>query len=133
MSVYLADLFFLVVLVTVTSASAIAQQVIATIPVGDGPQLVAVNPATNGSLPTPIQAPCASDNARPSWLVDAHRKLDEAVFAAYGWPATLADAEVLEHLLRLNQQRGAGANVHAIRSALPISRPTGTIPSAHSE
>jgi type II restriction/modification system DNA methylase subunit YeeA len=29
-------------------------------------------------------------NARPTWLEEAHRKLDEAVFAAYGWPATLA-------------------------------------------
>ena len=36
-------------------------------------------------------------NARPAWLADAHRKLDEAVFAAYGWPATLTDAELLEH------------------------------------
>ncbi len=25
-------------------------------------------------------------NARPTWLDNAHRKLDEAVFAAYGWP-----------------------------------------------
>jgi type II restriction/modification system DNA methylase subunit YeeA len=49
-------------------------------------------------------------NARPSWLAEAHRNLDEAVFAAYGWPATLADAEVLEHLLTLNQQRATGAN-----------------------
>lgn len=46
-------------------------------------------------------------NARPAWLVEAHRKLDEAVFAAYGWPATLTDSEVLEHLLALNQQRAA--------------------------
>ncbi len=53
-------------------------------------------------------------NARPTWLAEAHRKLDEAVFAAYGWPTTLADAEVLEHLLTLNQQRATGANVHAI-------------------
>ena len=44
-------------------------------------------------------------NARPAWLADAHRKLDEAVFAAYGWPATLTDAEVLERLLALNHQR----------------------------
>jgi type II restriction/modification system DNA methylase subunit YeeA len=44
-------------------------------------------------------------NARPTWLADAHRKLDEAVFAAYGWPAALTDAEVLEHLLVLNHQR----------------------------
>jgi len=28
-------------------------------------------------------------NNLPTWLVDAHRKLDEAVFAAYGWPPTL--------------------------------------------
>lgn len=44
-------------------------------------------------------------NARPTWLTDAHRKLDEAVFAAYGWPATLTDAELLERLLALNHAR----------------------------
>ena len=31
--------------------------------------------------------------------------LDEAVFAAYGWPADLGEAEVLERLLRLNLER----------------------------
>jgi len=46
-------------------------------------------------------------NARPAWLVDVHRKLDEAVFAAYGWPATLSDAELLERLLKLNHERAA--------------------------
>ena len=46
-------------------------------------------------------------NARPAWLADAHRKLDEAVFAAYGWPATLTDAELLERLLALNHARAA--------------------------
>ena len=35
-------------------------------------------------------------NARPAWLVDAHSKLDAAVFAAYGWPDTLTDSELLE-------------------------------------
>jgi type II restriction/modification system DNA methylase subunit YeeA len=44
-------------------------------------------------------------NTRPEWLADAHRKLDEAVFAAYGWPATLTDAEILERLLTLNHER----------------------------
>jgi len=48
-------------------------------------------------------------NARPSWLVDAHRKLDEAVFAAYGWPSTLTDAELLERLLALNHERAAAS------------------------
>jgi hypothetical protein len=46
-------------------------------------------------------------NERPSWLVDLHRRLDEAVFAAYGWPSTLTDAEVLERLLALNHERAA--------------------------
>ena len=46
-------------------------------------------------------------NARPAWLADAHRKLDEAVFAAYGWPAVLTDAEILERLLALNHERVA--------------------------
>ena len=46
-------------------------------------------------------------NDRPTWLADAHRKLDEAVFAAYGWPSTLTDAEILERLLKLNHERAA--------------------------
>jgi len=46
-------------------------------------------------------------NALPAWLAEAHRKLDEAVFAAYGWPSTLTDAELLEQLLRLNHERAA--------------------------
>jgi restriction-modification enzyme MmeI-like protein len=46
---------------------------------------------------------------RPAWLADAHRKLDEAVFAAYGWPATLTDSDILERLLALNHQRASRA------------------------
>lgn len=46
-------------------------------------------------------------NERPTWLDLAHRKLDEAVFAAYGWPPDLSDAQILEHLLRLNLERAA--------------------------
>ena len=44
-------------------------------------------------------------NARPTWLELAHRKLDEAVFAAYGWPGDLSDEEILERLLALNLER----------------------------
>ncbi len=54
-------------------------------------------------------------NARPAWLAELHRKLDEAVFAAYGWPATLTDAELLERLLALNHAR-APRNVERIAS-----------------
>ena len=41
-------------------------------------------------------------NQRPTWLDNAHAALDSAVSAAYGWPAGLADAEILERLLALN-------------------------------
>ncbi len=44
-------------------------------------------------------------NERPEWLANAHRTLDEAVFAAYGWPSTLTKQEILSRLLALNHQR----------------------------
>jgi type II restriction/modification system DNA methylase subunit YeeA len=47
-------------------------------------------------------------NQRPQWLEDAHRALDKAVLAAYGWPEGLSDTEILERLLALNRER-AGA------------------------
>jgi type II restriction/modification system DNA methylase subunit YeeA len=46
-------------------------------------------------------------NQRPEWLANAHRDLDEAVFAAYGWPADLKKDEILGRLLALNHQRAA--------------------------
>ena len=44
-------------------------------------------------------------NQRPTWLANAHAALDAAVAQAYGWPADLADAELLERLLELNLER----------------------------
>ncbi len=44
-------------------------------------------------------------NERPTWLDLAHKKLNEAVFAAYGWPADLSDDELLAKLLALNLER----------------------------
>jgi hypothetical protein len=41
-------------------------------------------------------------NQRPAWLDHAHKKIDAAVFAAYGWPDTLSDDELLAKLLELN-------------------------------
>jgi hypothetical protein len=46
-------------------------------------------------------------NQRPAWLDDLHRELDEAVAAAYGWPADLPDEEILKRLLELNRERAA--------------------------
>ena len=63
----------------------------------------------------PLDAECAPElakrtltnlyNERPAWLANAHRRLDEAVFAAYGWPADLTDDEILAKLLELNLAR----------------------------
>ena len=44
-------------------------------------------------------------NDPPTWLELAHRKLDEAVFAAYGWSPDLTDGEILARLLELNLAR----------------------------
>lgn len=41
-------------------------------------------------------------NQRPTWLDQAHRKLDAAVFAAYRWEPALSDDELLAKLLELN-------------------------------
>jgi hypothetical protein len=49
-------------------------------------------------------------NERPAWLELAHRKLDEAVFVAYGWEPTLSYDEILTRLLALNQERAASSN-----------------------
>jgi type II restriction/modification system DNA methylase subunit YeeA len=46
-------------------------------------------------------------NERPTWLDLAHKRIDEAVFAAYGWPADLSDDELLARLLALNLERAA--------------------------
>ena len=49
-------------------------------------------------------------NARPAWLDNAHKTLDAAVAAAYGWadytPA-MSDEEILRRLLALNLERAA--------------------------
>lgn len=60
----------------------------------------------------PLDAECAKElakrtltnlyNQRPAWLDHADRRLDQAVFAAYGWPTDLPDDEILAKLLELN-------------------------------
>ncbi len=47
--------------------------------------------------------------SRPAWLIDSHAQLDDAVAAAYGWPADLPDDEIVTRLRSLNQQRAAPA------------------------
>jgi type II restriction/modification system DNA methylase subunit YeeA len=45
-----------------------------------------------------------------AWLENAHRKLDKAVFAAYGWPSSLSNEEILSRLLALNHERASAAS-----------------------
>ena len=44
-------------------------------------------------------------NTKPEWLNQAHAKLDTAVFAAYGWDASMTDDDLLAALLKLNLER----------------------------
>ena len=46
-------------------------------------------------------------NTPPARLTEAHHRLDEAVFAAYGWPAELTDEDILARLLDLNLRQAA--------------------------
>jgi type II restriction/modification system DNA methylase subunit YeeA len=50
-------------------------------------------------------------NQRPAWLDNAHRTLDCAMWAAYGWddpnPATVDEDTILARLLALNLERAA--------------------------
>jgi type II restriction/modification system DNA methylase subunit YeeA len=49
-------------------------------------------------------------NARPAWLDNAHKALDQAVAAAYGWTdytPGMPDEEILRRLLALNLERKA--------------------------
>jgi len=53
-------------------------------------------------------------NQRPAWLDNAHRVLDAAVAAAYGWAdygPDMPDEEILRRLLALNLERSARADV----------------------
>lgn len=91
-----------------------------------GPWSNYVEATDNGGIGTaqyrrlvPLDAECARElakrtltnlyNQRPTWLKNAHRQLDDAVFAAYGWAADTSDAEILDKLLGLNIERGSAA------------------------
>ena len=66
----------------------------------------ALNRATPIALPSSKSARSRTFyNERPAWLDLAHKKLDAAVAAAYGWPADLSDEQILERLLALNLER----------------------------
>lgn len=89
------------------------------------PDLVRVEPEVAPGYPdrvVPVDANAASIlrkrtltnlyNEKPQWLLDAHRDLDAAVAAAYGWPADIPEEDVLKELLALNLSR---SGVQAVR------------------
>jgi hypothetical protein len=62
-----------------------------------------------------------------SVLRQLHDDLDVAVFAAYGWPVTLTDAEILERLVALNAERAIEEASGLIRWLRPeYQNPSGT-------
>jgi hypothetical protein len=85
------------------------------------PSSLSLPPSSNfvgtvrGPRTVPKDADCAASlkkrtltnlyNERPARLELAHRKLDAAVFAAYGWAPALSDDQLLEHLLKLSLER----------------------------
>jgi type II restriction/modification system DNA methylase subunit YeeA len=56
-------------------------------------------------------------NEQPQWLADAHRDLDAAVAAAYGWPADISEEDALAKLLELNLSRPAAISSAASTDA----------------
>lgn len=52
-------------------------------------------------------------------LRELHDELDSAVFAAYGWPADLADEDILASVVSLNAQRSAEERAGVIRWLRP--------------
>ena len=58
-------------------------------------------------------------NARPTWLDLAHRRLDDAVLDAYGWPHDLGDEEILGQLLALNHERAGLLTPRIIPAVVP--------------
>jgi hypothetical protein len=52
-------------------------------------------------------------NDRPTWLDLVHKKLDAAVFEAYGWDSAMSDDDLLAALLALNLERASSQPVSA--------------------
>jgi hypothetical protein len=56
---------------------------------------------------------------KETWLDNLHRALDEAVFAAYGWPSSLTTQQILANLLALNHQRAAAQQIEKVDPPAP--------------
>ncbi|ANL38324.1 class I SAM-dependent DNA methyltransferase [Rhizobium phaseoli] len=61
-------------------------------------------------------------NDRPKWLDNAHRDLNAAVAAAYGWPETISIDDALARLLELNNARLNSEAVKEINSVPALKK-----------
>ena len=63
-----------------------------------------LNPPTDSVGSSELQRRTLTNlhNDPPTWLNLAHKRLDEAVLAAYGWETDLSDGEIAAGLLSLN-------------------------------
>jgi len=63
-----------------------------------------------GAVPSMLEERTLTNlyNLWPEWLELAHRRLDQAVLDAYGWPHDVSDEKILARVLALNQERAAG-------------------------
>lgn len=65
-----------------------------------------------------------------SVLKQLHDDLDSAVMMAYGWPADLADEEILEHLVTLNAERAQEESQGLVRWLRPEFQHPPSVPEA---
>jgi hypothetical protein len=77
--------------------------------------------ASGAKLPLQQRTLTSLYNRRPDWLAAAHKRIDAAVLAAYGWPEDLSD-EVLARLLpALDLARAAGVRHGTLRDGVKRS------------
>ncbi|RZL10035.1 MAG: class I SAM-dependent DNA methyltransferase, partial [Hymenobacter sp.] len=91
--------------------------------------------------PLTVKEQTTHEHGLAAVVLSLHQQLDLAVAAAYGWPADLADAELLTRLVALNKARAAEEKAGVVRYlrpsyqapgqqqaalALPAARPAAT-------
>jgi type II restriction/modification system DNA methylase subunit YeeA len=94
-------------------------------------RIIPRNPKAAGILKTRTLTNVYNMRGTPegTWLDNLHRALDEAVAAAYGWPADLSDDEILSRLLDLNRARAAAAGGRGARGSQDGQAPLRVDPS----
>jgi len=69
--------------------------------------------------PLTLDEQTIKENGLAAVVLSLHQQLDEAVTAAYGWPADLSESEQLARLTQLNHQRAAEEAAGTVRYLRP--------------